>query len=111
MTPPPYPPYPPYPPSQPPKPTGLVVGMAAVGALTYPPICFVALIAALVSGSEPVFFGTIFGLSLFGLVGGAGLVATRRPWAKGLGIGLMIGWALAALTFGSCVALLSGALG
>jgi hypothetical protein len=35
--------------------------------------------------------------------GGGLLVARGRPWAKGLGLGLMIGWALTSIfTLGIC---------
>ncbi|WP_205314773.1 hypothetical protein [Nonomuraea lactucae] len=33
-------------------------------------------------------------LALVGLGAGTGLLFVRRPWATGLGLGLMIGWAL-----------------
>jgi hypothetical protein len=46
--------------------------------------------------------GTI-GLALFAFGVGGVLVALRKPWAMGLGLGLMIGWALTSIfTVGIC---------
>ncbi|GLX01351.1 hypothetical protein [Microtetraspora sp. NBRC 16547] len=36
-------------------------------------------------------------LAAIALGGGAGLIFLRRPWSKGLGLGLMIGWALVSI--------------
>ncbi|WP_218004754.1 hypothetical protein [Microtetraspora niveoalba] len=42
-------------------------------------------------------------LAAIALGGGVGLVLLRRPWTKGLGLGLMIGWALVSiLSVGFC---------
>lgn len=42
-------------------------------------------------------------LAVFALVGGILLIRLRRPWTKGLGLGLMIGWALVSIgTSGFC---------
>ncbi|WP_217708928.1 hypothetical protein [Nonomuraea rhodomycinica] len=45
-------------------------------------------------------------LALGALGGGVLLVSRRKPWALGLGLGLMIGWALASIvTAGFCTGL------
>ncbi|MEV0613663.1 hypothetical protein AB0I81_10105 [Nonomuraea sp. NPDC050404] len=45
-------------------------------------------------------------LALAGLGAGIGLCFVRRPWARGLGLGLMIGWALwSILSAGLCTGL------
>jgi hypothetical protein len=45
-------------------------------------------------------------LALAGLGAGAGLIFIRKPWSKGLGLGLMIGWALwSILSAGICTGL------
>ncbi|UBU13653.1 DUF1129 domain-containing protein [Nonomuraea gerenzanensis] len=42
-------------------------------------------------------------LALVGLGAGIGLCLVRRPWSRGLGLGLMIGWALwSILSAGIC---------
>lgn len=110
MTTPPYPPYPPYPPGwQPPRrpnSTGEVVGLAFAGIGLFiaanVAIAFVA--AILSSGGSDVWLALAAGaLALFAFGGGIALVLLRRPWAKGLGLGLMIGWALmTVITAGFC---------
>ncbi|GAA3569610.1 hypothetical protein GCM10022419_058140 [Nonomuraea rosea] len=51
-------------------------------------------------------------LALFGLGLGAWLVFLRKPWSKGLGLGLMIGWALwSILSAGLCTGLNPGLYG
>ncbi|HEX4813020.1 MAG TPA: hypothetical protein VFV66_09750 [Nonomuraea sp.] len=48
-------------------------------------------------------------LALVGLGVGGGLMFVRRPWARGLGLGLMIGWALwSILSAGFCTGLNPG---
>ncbi|MGI5285031.1 hypothetical protein ACQEVF_17075 [Nonomuraea polychroma] len=45
-------------------------------------------------------------LALIGLGGGIGLVLIRQSWTRGLGLGLMIGWALwSILSAGICTGL------
>lgn len=108
--PPPPPPTPPgwYPPPPPPN-NGTVAGLAVVGVLLFAAINVVigVIVLAYTSGSGPGVVGigaAILALIAFG--GGAGLIAIRRPWAKGLGLGLMIGWALLSITsVGYCTGL------
>ncbi|MBN6058328.1 hypothetical protein JYK22_40790, partial [Nonomuraea sp. RK-328] len=51
-------------------------------------------------------------LALVGLGGGAVLLALRRPWTTGLGLGLMIGWALwSILSAGYCTGINPGMYG
>ncbi|KQY06143.1 hypothetical protein ASD37_17650 [Mycobacterium sp. Root135] len=107
--PPPPPPgwYPPPPP--PPNNTGTVVGLAVVGVLLFGAINLVVGLVVIVLASD--YRGAVVGvgaviLALIAFGGGAGLIALRRPWAKGLGIGLMIGWALLSITsVGFCTGL------
>ena len=65
------------------------------------------IVLAYASGSGPT--AVVIGAALLALVafgGGAVLIALRRPWAKGLGLGLMIGWALLSITsVGYCTGL------
>ncbi len=110
---PPYGPYPNYGPDPyrrpPPKEnsTGLIVGLAVVGAFAYFAVNFVVallvlMLAAESSSAAVIATGTV-GLALFAFGGGAALLALRRPWTKGLGLGLMIGWALTSIcTVGLC---------
>ena len=111
-----YPPYPPpgggYPPRQPPQcSTGLVIGMAAVGVCLDVAVNFVTgfvVVFIAVSATPPpavLVLGAVL-LAVFAFGGGAGLLAVRKPWAKGLGLGLMIGWALTSIcTVGICTGL------
>lgn len=117
MTGPPPPPPPPMPPRTPPgwypppppNTTGTVVGLAVVGVLLFGAINVVigVIVLAYASGSGPT--AVVIGAALLALVafgGGAVLIALRRPWAKGLGLGLMIGWALLSITsVGYCTGL------
>lgn len=112
--PPPPPPGPPpgwYPP-QPPRPeknTGLVIGVAAAGVVLYTAFNFVygfVVIAIAADGSRTSTITVGIAAVLLALIafgGGAALIAVRKPWAKGLGLGLMIGWALVTIvTVGFC---------
>ncbi|MEV1168711.1 hypothetical protein [Nonomuraea sp. NPDC049784] len=55
--------------------------------------------------------GTV-ALALIGLGAGIGLLFVRRPWTKGLGLGLMIGWALwSIVSAGYCTGLNPGLYG
>ena len=108
--PPPPPPTPPgwYPPP-PPSSTGTVVGLAVVGVLLFGAVNLlvglVVLAVAAEHGGAVVGAGAVI-LALIAFGGGAVLIALRRPWAKGLGIGLMIGWALLSITsVGYCTGL------
>ncbi|MFZ0833020.1 MAG: hypothetical protein WAM92_08050 [Mycobacterium sp.] len=87
---------------------GLIVGLAVVGAVAYFAVNFVvALVVQMLAGgsssSTAVLATGAVGLALFAFGGGAVLLALRRPWTKGLGLGLMIGWALTSIcTVGFC---------
>ncbi|MFI7449936.1 hypothetical protein ACIBQX_20760 [Nonomuraea sp. NPDC049714] len=51
-------------------------------------------------------------LVLVGLVAGVGLLFVRKPWATGMGLGLMIGWALWSITTaGFCTGINPGLYG
>ncbi|WP_165618414.1 hypothetical protein, partial [Mycobacterium talmoniae] len=77
-----------------------IFGMAAAGVL------LAVVIYLLVGWIAPNF--TIVTVSLFvvAFAGGGGLLAVRKPWATGLGCGLMIGWAITTI-----VALAVGVVG
>lgn len=95
------------PPSPPPPPpsgsTGVVVALAFVGVLLFTVINVAAFITTLAVadavGSGKLLIVGIAALLLaaVALGGGALLIILRRPWSKGLGLGLMIGWALATI--------------
>jgi hypothetical protein len=98
------------PPRQPGNSTGTVVGLAVVGVLLFGAINLVLGLLVLVAASGPngpaaVGVGAV-SLALVAFGGGAGLIALHKPWTKGLGIGLMIGWALLSITsVGFCTGL------
>jgi hypothetical protein len=98
------------PPRQPENSTGTVVGLAVVGVLLFGAINLVIGLLVLIAASGPngpaaVGVGAV-SLALVAFGGGAGLIALRKPWTKGLGIGLMIGWALLSITsVGFCTGL------
>ncbi|MET8002874.1 hypothetical protein [Nonomuraea glycinis] len=51
-------------------------------------------------------------LVVVGLVAGVGLLFVRKPWATGMGLGLMIGWALWSITTaGFCTGINPGLYG
>ncbi|GAA3249455.1 hypothetical protein GCM10020216_081530 [Nonomuraea helvata] len=65
------------------------------------------------AGSTPYLItGTVL-LALIGLGAGSGLLFVRRqPWTKGIGLGLMIGWALwSIVSAGYCTGLNPGLYG
>lgn len=113
-TPPPagYPTAPGYPYGGPPKPEPRIsMAMVILGPFVYAVINFViALMAVMTAGSrvEPQQGNTVLGfgavlLALIAFGGGAALLCSRSPNARGLGIGLMVGWALMSLfTAGFC---------
>ncbi|MFI7147301.1 hypothetical protein ACIBO2_20485 [Nonomuraea sp. NPDC050022] len=63
-----------------------------------------------VSMSSTVAIGVAAGfLAVVGIGAGIVLVVLRKPWALGLGLGLMIGWALASIvSAGYCTGLNPG---
>lgn len=100
--PPPPPGYPYYPP--PPQPRSrIAIGMVFAGSAIYFAInLFVALAVLAVAGSagqsgNAMLAGAAVMLFLIAFAGGAGLLASHNRYAKGLGLGLMIGWALLSL--------------
>ena len=112
-----YPPpgYPPYghpaPPPSPPR--RISIPMVFVGPLIYVVLNMViGFLAFVVAGSTTTqASNTVFGitavvLALIAFGGGAALLAVRSPYARGIGLGLMIGWALTSvLTVGLCTGL------
>jgi hypothetical protein len=111
---PPYPPYPPPPPGHPyggppPPPRKISVGMVFLGVFIYAAINTVLGFGAfVVAGSQtgpsnPVFIAAALLLILISFGAGAALLAVKSPQAKGIGLGLMIGWALTSVvTVGFC---------
>ncbi|MDR8407792.1 hypothetical protein MTP10_03455 [Nonomuraea sp. 3-1Str] len=100
------PPLPPSPGRPPPSQTGQVVGLAFAGAFGYWVVNVVVGLAVLRVGSAAgIGVGAAF-LALGALGGGVVLVLRRKPWALGLGLGLMIGWASASIvSAGFCTGL------
>ena len=107
---PPPPPGYPYYPGPPPQPRSrIAIGMVFAGSGIYFAInLFVGFAVLAVAGSagrsaNAMLAGTAVMLVLIAFAGGAGLLASRNRYAKGLGLGLMIGWALTSLlTVGFC---------
>lgn len=116
---PPYPPYPPPPPppggpgypygAPPPPPRKISIGMVFVGMLIYAAINTVLGFGAFVvagadtDSANPILIAAAVLLALIAFGGGAALLATKSPQAKGIGLGLMIGWALTSVvTVGFC---------
>lgn len=101
-----------YPYGGPPKPEPRIsIAMVILGPFIYAGINFViALMAIMTAGSrvEPNQSNTVLGfgavlLALIAFGGGAALLRSRNPNARGLGVGLMVGWALMSLfTAGFC---------
>jgi hypothetical protein len=112
MTTPPGPPYPggygyPPPPQQPPK--KISIGMVFVGAPIYIALnSLLGFMAFIIASSSTDSADVILGaaavmLALIAFGGGTALLAVRNPQAKGIGLGLMVGWALVSLvTVGIC---------
>lgn len=103
-----------YPYGPPPQPKSRIhIGMVFAGVAIYFAINFVIGFAAFaVAGTSTsgdatgIFLGTAVLLALIAFGGGGGLLAVRSPFAKGLGLGLMIGWALTSVfTVGICTGL------
>jgi hypothetical protein len=110
------PPYGPPPPPSSGSSTGVVVALAFAGLALYSVVnvivgFFVFFAAAMGSNGSnilPVAVGTAV-LALVGLGAGIALVIIRQPWTRGLGLGLMIGWALwSILSAGICTGLNPG---
>ncbi|MBN6058327.1 hypothetical protein JYK22_40785, partial [Nonomuraea sp. RK-328] len=79
------------------------VGLAFAGAFGYWLVNVVVGLIVLAL-ETPVAFGAGAALLALGALGGGVLlVLQRKPWALGLGLGLMIGWSLASIvTAGFC---------
>ncbi|MET0901016.1 MAG: hypothetical protein ABWY45_24145 [Mycobacterium sp.] len=112
-----YPPPPGYPSGPPPPPPRRIsVGMVFVGPLIYAALNLViGFMAFIFAGSTTnqasnyVFGVTAVVLALIAFGGGAILLLLRSPYAKGIGLGLMIGWALTSVfTVGFCTGINPG---
>lgn len=102
---------PPPPPSTGDK-VGITIGMAFVGLTVYSVINailgFFVFLGAISTPehSRPMLIAGTVTLVGLGLVAGLVLVLIRRPWTRGIGMGLMIGWALWSIcTAGLCTGL------
>ncbi len=107
FSPPPPPPFYPayqYPPAQPPR--RISVPMVILGPFIYAAlnlvIGFLGFLAAAAEGNSRhdaslVLAGTAVLLAVIAFGGGSLLLLSKSPTAKGLGIGLMVGWALVSL--------------
>ncbi|MEV6150565.1 hypothetical protein AB0L53_09505 [Nonomuraea sp. NPDC052129] len=87
----------------------MIVGLAFAGAFGYW-ILNVIVGLIVLSMSSTVAIGVAAGLlAVVGIGAGIVLVVLRKPWALGLGLGLMIGWALASIvSAGYCTGLNPG---
>lgn len=102
-----------YPPPPPPRPARRIsVGMAFAGSGVYFVINFfvgfiaVGVAAEATGNTNAVLIGAAVMLALLAFGGGSALLAAQSPYAKGLGLGLMIGWAVTSMvTFGFCTGL------
>lgn len=90
---------------------GEILAAAVAGVFIYFAINLVVALMAVLGLAQAVNpnVAMIVGAVLLGLIafgGGGVLVALRNPWAKGIGMGLMIGWALTSIvTVGFCTGL------
>ncbi|MFC4063029.1 hypothetical protein ACFOWE_32520 [Planomonospora corallina] len=84
----------------------MIIGLAFVGFLAFVVINLVVGIAAVSTESAAgIGTGAVF-LALIAFGGGIWLTRRPEPWAKGLGIGLMAGWALVSIvSAGFCTGL------
>lgn len=94
------------PPPHPPRSTGVVVGLAFAGFFAYVIVnVFVGVVALSVQTQAALAVAAGF-LAVGAIGGGVALLRLRRPWAKGLGLGLMIGWGLVSIvSAGFCTGL------
>ncbi|MBE3008346.1 hypothetical protein IL992_03985 [Microbispora sp. NEAU-D428] len=100
----------PWPPPQAQNTTGVVIAMTIAGIVAYVVVNFVLFLATLAAAdgvaSEHKNVALIGGsviLALIAFGGGTLLLLLRKPWSRGLGLGLMIGWALMTIfTAGFC---------
>ncbi|MEU7744303.1 hypothetical protein [Nonomuraea sp. NPDC049158] len=88
---------------------GLIVGLAFAGLVAYSIVNAILGILIFVSTLDqngtnyPIIISCTIFLALFGLGAGAGLQFLRKPWATGLGLGFLVGWALwSILSAGIC---------
>lgn len=83
--------------------TGVVVAMTFVGVVLFAVVNVAAFVATLsvadAVGSGKLLIVAIAAslLAAVALGGGALLIRLRRPWTRGLGLGLIVGWVLATL--------------
>lgn len=91
------------------KSIGLIIGLAFAGLVAYSIVNAVLGILIFVSTldqngpNHPIIISCAIFLALLGLAAGAGLQFLRKPWATGLGLGFLIGWALwSILSAGIC---------
>lgn len=101
---------PPPPPSEPPRQTGVIVGLAFAGVFGYLVVNLLIGIAVVSLGTSGVAIGVGAGvLALLSIGGGLVFVLLRKSWSIGLGLGLMIGWALTSIvSAGWCTGLNPG---
>jgi hypothetical protein len=87
----------------------VIVGLAFAGVFAYVVVNVLASLIALSLGSSVAFGVAAVFLALVAIGGGAALIILRRSWALGLGLGLLIGWALASIvSAGYCTGLNPG---
>ncbi|MCK2214438.1 hypothetical protein MF672_011645 [Actinomadura sp. ATCC 31491] len=105
--PPPFPPPPP--PGREPRNTGLIVGLAFAGVFGYLLVnLIVGIVALSVQHTAAIVVAAVF-LASLGLGAGVTFLLLRKSWSIGLGLGLMLGWALASIvSAGFCTGLNPG---
>jgi hypothetical protein len=107
-----WPPQPPQPPSWPPQPPrrrpSVSLGAVFLGALVVIGLA-VGAVAAVGSGNGGgIIQGVLPGAILITLLAGSVMVFIPRPFVRGLGIGILIGWAVVIIVgAGVCVAILA----
>ncbi|MEU7693960.1 MULTISPECIES: hypothetical protein [Microbispora] len=88
----------------------MVIALAIVGVVAYGIVNFVLFLVTLAvadgvasDNKSLALVGGAVVLALIAFGGGTLLILLRKPWSRGLGMGLMIGWALLTIfTAGFC---------
>lgn len=82
-----------------------VAGVFIMGMINLGVALGVLMIAEMIGSDVAIGIGAAL-LAMIAFIGGFALIRVRRPWTKGLGLGLMIGWALiSVVSAGYCTGL------
>lgn len=87
---------PPQPPQEPRR-NGLIVGLAFAGIFVFIVVNVMVGFVAVAVATPAAFAAAAIFLAVGALGGGVALLLLRKPWSKGLGMGLMLGWALVSI--------------